>query len=135
MSPTTASVIARAGDEFILCQRNELNARRRSYREQADRLAAAIDELAEAGGPPDLGDDEGFAEAGSIHVERDHVLSLQAQARERLDEIDAAIRRLESGAYGTCRTCQRPIPVARLEIVPEATRCVGCASGSALRRR
>jgi DnaK suppressor protein len=132
MNSTTASVI---GDDFLHRQRGELTARRRSYGEQADRLAAAIDELAEAGATPDLGDDEGFAEADSIHVERDRVLTLQAQARLRLEEIDAAIRRLESGTYGACRTCRRPIPVARLETVPEATQCVECASGSVLRRR
>jgi RNA polymerase-binding transcription factor DksA len=135
MSPTSASVIAYADDDFLLRQRRELNARRRSYREQVQRFAAAADELAEAGQTPDLGDEEGFGEADSISVERDRVLSLQAMARQRLDDIDAAVRRLESGAYGACRTCRRPIPMARLEAVPEATQCVSCASGSIVRRR
>jgi DnaK suppressor protein len=135
MSPTTASVIVHTGDDFLVRQRGELNARRTSYRVQVDRLSSAIDELAEAGATPDLGDDEEFAEADSVHVERDRVLALRAQTRLRLDEIEAALLRLESGAYGACRTCRRPIPVARLEAVPEATQCVGCASGSVLRRR
>jgi RNA polymerase-binding transcription factor DksA len=56
-------------------------------------------------------------------------------ARQRLDDIDAAVRRLEAGTYGACRTCRRPIPVARLEAVPEATQCMSCASGSIVRRR
>ncbi|HWI03091.1 MAG TPA: TraR/DksA C4-type zinc finger protein, partial [Acidimicrobiales bacterium] len=106
-----------------------------SYREQVDRLAAAADELAEAGQAPDLGDDEGFAEADPMSVERDRLLSLQALARRRLEDIDAAVRRLDAGTYGGCRSCRRPIPVARLEAVPEATQCVRCASGSVLRRR
>jgi RNA polymerase-binding transcription factor DksA len=135
MSSTTASVIAFAGDDFLLRQRSELNDRRMSYREQVDRLAAAADELADAGVKPDLGDDEEFAEADSIGVERDRLLSLQALARRRLEEVDAAARRLDAGTYGACRTCRRPIPVARLEAVPEATQCVGCASGAILRRR
>jgi len=135
MSSTTASVSTYVDDDFLLRQRGELNARRRSYREQVDRLAAAADELAEAGETPDLGDDEGFAEADSTSVERDRLLSLQALARRRLDDIDAAARRLDAGTYGGCRSCRRPIPVARLEAVPEATQCVRCASGSILRRR
>ena len=135
MSSTTASVIAYADDDFLLRQRGELNARRLSYREQVDRLSAAADELADAGEQPDLGDEQGFAEADSLSVERDRLLSLKALSRQRLDDIDAAVRRLEAGAYGACRTCRRPIPVARLEAVPEATQCVGCASGSILRRR
>lgn len=134
MSPTSASVIAYADDDFLLRQRGELNARRRSYREQVERLAAAAEELAEAGATPDLGDEQGFGEADSISVERDRLQSLQALSRQRLVDIDAALRRLESGAYGACRTCRRPIPVARLNAVPEATQCVGCASGSILRR-
>jgi RNA polymerase-binding transcription factor DksA len=135
MSSTTASVIAYADDDFLLRQRRELNARRQSYREQVQRFAAAADELAEAGQTPDLGDEEGFGEADSISVERDRVLSLQAMARQRLDDIAAAVRRLEAGTYGACRTCRRPIPMARLEAVPEATQCVSCASGSIVRRR
>jgi DnaK suppressor protein len=135
MTSTTSSVTAYVDDGFLLRQRGELNARRRSYREQVERLAAAADELADAGESPDLGDEQGFAEADSLSVERDRLLSLQALSRRRLDDIDAAVLRLEAGAYGACRTCRRPIPVARLEAVPEATQCVGCASGSILRRR
>lgn len=134
MSSSTASV-AYVDDDFLLRQRGELNTRRLSYREQVDRLAAAADELADSGETPDLGDDQGFAEADSISVERDRLLSLRALARQRLEDVDAAVRRLDAGAYGACRTCRRPIPVARLEAVPEATQCVGCASGSILRRR
>jgi DnaK suppressor protein len=135
MSSTTASVTAHVDDAFLLRQRSELNGRRLSYKEQVDRLAAAADELADAGTKPDLGDDEGFAEADSVGVERDRLLSLQALARRRLEEIDAATRRLDAGTYGACRTCRRPIPIARLEAVPEASQCVGCASGAILRRR
>jgi DnaK suppressor protein len=135
MTSTTSSVTAYVDDDFLLRQRGELNARRRSYREQVERLAAAATELADAGESPDLADEQGFAEADSLSVERDRLLSLQALSRRRLDDIDAAVRRLETGAYGACRTCRRPIPVARLEAVPEATQCVGCASGSILRRR
>ena len=135
MSSTTASVISYVNDDFLLRQRGELNARRRSYREQVERFAAATVELADAGETPDLGDEQGFAEADSIGVERDRLQSLQALSRQRLDDIDAAVRRLDAGAYGACRTCRRPIPLARLEAVPEAAQCVSCASGSILRRR
>ena len=135
MSSITAPVIACVDDDFLLRQHGELHARRRSYLEQIDRLSATADELADAGQPPDLGDEQGFGEADSISVERDRLLSLQAMSRQRLDEIDAAVRRLETDSYGACRTCRRPIPVARLEAVPEATQCVSCASGSIVRRR
>jgi DnaK suppressor protein len=134
MSSSTASVTPYV-DDFLLHQRRELTDRRASYREQVDRFSAAVDELAQAGESPDLGDEQGFAEADSLSVERERVLSLTALARQRIDDVDAALRRLDSGTYGACRTCRRPIPAARLEAVPEATQCVSCASGSVIRRR
>lgn len=122
-------------DDFLVNQRAELRARRAYYGEQVERLAAAVEELAQTDASPDLGDDQGFAEADPVHVERDRVQSLTVQVRGRIDDVDAALRRLDAGTYGACRTCRRPIPAVRLEAVPEATRCVSCASGSALRRR
>jgi DnaK suppressor protein len=135
MTSTIASAVHHIDDDFLLLQRGELSARKRSYREQVERLTAAVDELAEATEAPDLGDDQGFAEADSVSVERDRVLSLAALARRRVEDIDAALRRLDAGTYGACRSCRRAIPLVRLEAVPEATQCVSCASGSVLRRR
>ncbi len=135
MTSNTASARSNIKDDFLHRQRRELTARRGSYREQVDRLSAAAEELALATEAPDLGDEEEFGEGDTLHVERDRVLSLTAAARRRIEEVDAALHRLEAGTYGACRTCRRPIPVARLEAVPEATQCVSCASGSVLRRR
>jgi DnaK suppressor protein len=48
---------------------------------------------------------------------------------ERLEEeVRAALEKLEAGTYGVCDGCQRPIPQARLEVLPWATRCVACQS-------
>ncbi len=135
MTTSTASAIPFVEDDFLVHQRRQLTAARSLYREQVERWSAAVDELADASDAPDLGDDEGFDEGDTLHVERDRILSLTALARNRIDEVDAALRRLDSGAYGACRSCRRPIPAARLEAVPEATQCVVCASGSVLRRR
>ena len=43
-------------------------------------------------------------------------------------QIDAALARLSTGAYGRCDICSGPIPLARLRAVPFATRCVPCQS-------
>ena len=43
-------------------------------------------------------------------------------------QIDAALARLSTGAYGRCDVCSGPIPLARLRAVPFATRCVPCQS-------
>jgi DnaK suppressor protein len=49
-------------------------------------------------------------------------------------QIDAALDRLRDGTYGTCQGCGAAIPAERLEAVPWAALCVGCASRPAPRR-
>ncbi len=42
------------------------------------------------------------------------------------DAVRDAFTKLADGTYGDCETCRRPIPIARLEAVPYARRCVAC---------
>jgi RNA polymerase-binding transcription factor DksA len=42
------------------------------------------------------------------------------------DAVRDALAKLESGTYGNCEACHRPIPPARLEAVPYARRCRSC---------
>lgn len=46
--------------------------------------------------------------------------------RRMLVEIEAALRRLESGTYGRCDACERRIPFERLELRPQHRYCVAC---------
>jgi RNA polymerase-binding transcription factor DksA len=41
--------------------------------------------------------------------------------------INAALRRIEDGTFGTCVACGEPIATKRLEAVPHAARCHNCA--------
>ena len=41
-------------------------------------------------------------------------------------QVRAAQRARETGTYGVCEDCGRPIPEDRLEARPEATLCVDC---------
>jgi RNA polymerase-binding transcription factor DksA len=47
------------------------------------------------------------------------------QVRNDLDDIDAALRRLEEGSYGQCEACGRPIGEERLTALPAARYCLG----------
>lgn len=72
-------------------------------------------------------DDEHDPEGATIAFERQHVAALIDQAREHLDAIDAALRRVADGTYGRCESCGQPIAAERLAARPTATRCVACA--------
>ena len=45
---------------------------------------------------------------------------------EEIRQIRVALSRMESGSYGICSTCGRPIGAKRLAAVPSALTCVGC---------
>lgn len=73
-------------------------------------------------------DDEHDPEGHTIAWERQQAAALLASARARLAELDLAIRRVEGGDYGRCEACGRPIPDERLDALPTASTCVGCAA-------
>jgi DnaK suppressor protein len=46
--------------------------------------------------------------------------------RREIEDIDAAIRRIQQGTYGVCEACGRPIPLRRLRALPAARYCIDC---------
>lgn len=55
----------------------------------------------------------------------------QASAQRRkmvLQDIDAALRRVDDGSYGLCLDCDEPIADKRLAFDPTARRCIRCES-------
>ena len=51
----------------------------------------------------------------------------RASVERILSEIEAALRRMGDDTFGRCESCGEVIPTERLESVPHAIRCVGCA--------
>lgn len=49
-----------------------------------------------------------------------------ASCRQALADIARALRYMAEGRYGDCEDCGRPIPLQRLEILPQARFCVPC---------
>ena len=52
------------------------------------------------------------------------------QLQVRLRRCEAALEAIERDEYGLCRRCEEPIPIARLEAMPEAPFCVHCQQQS-----
>lgn len=69
-----------------------------------------------------------MAELGSGNFDQELTLSLLGGERNALDQIEAAVRRIENGTYGRCETCGKRIYKVRLEAIPYAAECVRCAS-------
>jgi DnaK suppressor protein len=80
----------------------------------------------EAGpGSPDALTDRADDGVHEYEEQVDHAL---AGTEERLlEEVDAALDRIERGTFGQCGVCGRPIGQKRLRAVPYARFCATCA--------
>jgi hypothetical protein len=56
-------------------------------------------------------------------------------AVEAIEEFTDALVRLENGRYGSCESCGRPIPIERLEAIPQTRFCAACPSTAGPPRR
>lgn len=59
-------------------------------------------------------------------AEVDAHAALVARAQRAIDEVTAALRRIDENTYGNCEACGKPIPRERLEALPHAATCVAC---------
>ncbi len=104
---------------------------RRKLLEERDRIAAAIaylheenpgtisDETQEAGGF-----DNHLGDTATVTVDREIDYTLEENSEHLLAEIEAALKRLDEGTFGTCKACGNEIEPERLEHLPYATLCI-----------
>ena len=63
-----------------------------------------------------------------LEQSREFNLLLSTRERQKLDQIESALSKLDNGEYGYCEDCDEAIPVGRLRAMPFATLCVKCKS-------
>jgi DnaK suppressor protein len=83
----------------------------------AGELADLRNSQVESGDSADVAFDSGSDEISTQLVE--------LEARE-LNQIERALARIKQGTYGVCESCQKKIPVARLNALPYSTTCIEC---------
>ena len=106
--------------KFLTMQKKLLLEARESLTGQAVRLEDEANSLID----DEMGDvqfDDESGEGDTMVVERERDLFLSARARNDIEEIDAALHRLSTGAYGYSVISMKPIPRERLEAIPWAT--------------
>ena len=70
--------------------------------------------------------DNHLADTATETYDRELDYTLEENEERLLTEIDAALKRIEGGTYGTCTNCGKQIPEERLEALPWATLCINC---------
>jgi RNA polymerase-binding protein DksA len=103
-----------------------LHAERTAALAQIEALTREFDEVVAASRSSNA-DDEHDPEGATIAFERQQVAALLESARRRLADVDAALARRETGDYGRCESCGRPIAAERLAARPAARTCIDCA--------
>ena len=66
------------------------------------------------------------AEGASADADDELEVTLLGRAQHELDEVNAALQRLDSGRFGACERCAKAIGVARLQALPDARLCLEC---------
>ena len=62
----------------------------------------------------------------SASTMEDLTISLQNNERDEYSMILKALDMIDKGTYGTCTECNQPISEKRLQLYPNATRCLAC---------
>lgn len=101
------------------------------FRKLLDRLAvelhAALSEK-DATEPVQLDTSIGRLSRMDAMQSQQMALALKERQRQQLVRVERALRSIDDGNYGACKMCREPISEERLELQPEATVCVTCAS-------
>ena len=101
--------------------------------EERERVAAALQNLHDDH-PGSISDETGdeavydnhLADTATETYDRELDYTLEENSEHVLADIDAALKRIEDGAYGICSNCGKPISPERLEARPWATLCIDC---------
>jgi RNA polymerase-binding protein DksA len=59
----------------------------------------------------------------------DEQVILAQNEEQLLEDVEAALERIEGGTYGNCEQCGRMIPKERLDALPQAATCIECTRG------
>ena len=105
---------------------------RQKLEEERARLTAAAESLGHEGSGS-LSDETGeLATGGENHLgdtasatyDRELDEGLEEGVQQTIEDIDAALKRIEEGSYGVCEICGEPIGAERLSAIPWTRLCI-----------
>ena len=117
--------------------RERLEAERIRLFDEAAELSGRQQHLAEIRVHSGSGDDAAGSDAGDASAEIFEIELagwLGENVRAHLEDVNAAIVRMDAGTYGQCEKCNQPINIDRLKALPWARRCLDCQRQAEMRR-
>lgn len=104
-------------EQAVLAYKTKLESEKRRLLKEIEGLSGTLD----FGSDIDHGDEEAD-EAEEFQNE----LGVAASLKTRVNEIDAALGRIASDAYGACESCEKEISEEVLRVAPESKLCAAC---------
>jgi DnaK suppressor protein len=68
-----------------------------------------------------------MADVGTDNFDQEFTLGLIENEQVTLDQINAALARIDQGRFGQCEECGLPISKPRLQALPYTPYCIECA--------
>jgi RNA polymerase-binding protein DksA len=72
------------------------------------------------------GSDNHLADIATHTYDRELDSTLEESEEVHLAHVEAALKRVDAGTYGSCENCSRAIQPERLEAMPWVTLCIDC---------
>jgi RNA polymerase-binding protein DksA len=105
---------------------------RRRLVEERTRAQSALDHLHEENSgsledeTQEILSDNHPGDVATVTLDREIDFTLEENEERVVAAIDAALERIDQGAFGICQACGEPVAPERLEAVPWTTQCIDC---------
>jgi DnaK suppressor protein len=115
---------------------------RKEQREIREKLTALLEQLqhniqggVKAAGERDLAHIVDTSDMASDSAEGDLAFRIAESEGANATEVQKAIEKIDTGSYGICERCIKPIGMDRLHFLPFATQCIKCQELAEIRRK
>jgi RNA polymerase-binding protein DksA len=100
-----------------------------------DQRRQDIDQEVRGASARDMAHINDTSDMASDAADGDLALRIAESETVEASEIERAIEKVDTGTYGLCEVCNKPINAERLQFLPYVTQCIKCQSLSELRKR
>ena len=111
-----------------MLRKNELQGIKEMLKEMKLEILKNLDERIKSNDISDQREIGDIFDDADLEQSREFNLLLSSRERQKVEQIESALSRMENGEYGYCEDCGETIPVGRLKAMPFASLCVKCKS-------